>query len=160
MQPIQLQEPQVLTVPELLKSPKSLLIIKTTVSNELHRVINLHYNGRTGKVAKNDWPNPRSTLFPNECFIYALELSLNVDLSSRPFPMIPAQWLFSDVNLLFVCLFCFLFFRDRVSLYSSGCPGTHFVDQAVLEPRNPPASASQVLGLKACATTPGWHESF
>jgi hypothetical protein len=50
--------------------------------------------------------------------------------------------------------FCFvLFFGDRVSLYSPGCPGTHFVDQAGLELRNPPASASQVLGLKACATT-------
>jgi hypothetical protein len=33
-------------------------------------------------------------------------------------------------------------------------PGTHFVDQAGLELRIPPASASQVLGLKACATTP------
>jgi hypothetical protein len=40
-----------------------------------------------------------------------------------------------------------------VSLYSPGCPGTHFVDQAGLELRNLPASASQVLGLKACATT-------
>jgi hypothetical protein len=40
-----------------------------------------------------------------------------------------------------------------VSLYSPGCPGTHSVDQACLELRNPPASASQVLGLKACATT-------
>jgi hypothetical protein len=30
-----------------------------------------------------------------------------------------------------------------------------FVDQAGLELRNPPASASRVLGLKACATTPG-----
>jgi hypothetical protein len=40
-------------------------------------------------------------------------------------------------------------FQDRVSLYSPGCPGTHFVDQAGLELRNPPASASQVLGLKA-----------
>jgi hypothetical protein len=49
----------------------------------------------------------------------------------------------------------FFFFRDRVSLYSPGCPGTHFVDQAGLELRNPPASASQVLGLNACATTPG-----
>jgi hypothetical protein len=29
----------------------------------------------------------------------------------------------------------------------------YFVDQAGLELRNPPASASQVLGLKACATT-------
>ena len=32
-------------------------------------------------------------------------------------------------------------------------PGTHSVDQAGLELRNPPAAASQVLGLKACATT-------
>jgi hypothetical protein len=45
------------------------------------------------------------------------------------------------------------FFRDRVSLCSSGCLGTHAVDQADLELRNPPASVSQVLGLKACATT-------
>jgi hypothetical protein len=44
------------------------------------------------------------------------------------------------------------FFRDRVSLCSPGCPGTHFVDQAGLELRNPPASASRVLGLKACAS--------
>jgi hypothetical protein len=44
-------------------------------------------------------------------------------------------------------------FRDRVSLYSPGCPGTHFLDQAGLGLRNPPASASRVLGLKACTTT-------
>jgi hypothetical protein len=56
------------------------------------------------------------------------------------------------VLLFFVCLF----FRDRVSLCSPGCPGTHFIDQAGLELRNLPASASPVLGLKACATTPGW----
>ncbi|GAB1302732.1 Lysosome-associated membrane glycoprotein 2 [Apodemus speciosus] len=36
-----------------------------------------------------------------------------------------------------------------VSLCNHGCPGTHSVDQAGLELRNPPASASQVLGLKA-----------
>jgi hypothetical protein len=46
--------------------------------------------------------------------------------------------------------------RDRVSLYSPGCPGTHFVDQTGLELRNLPASAAPVLGLKACATTPGF----
>jgi hypothetical protein len=48
-----------------------------------------------------------------------------------------------------------LLFPDRVSVQvsSPGCPGTHSVDQAGLELRNPPASASQVLGLKACATT-------
>jgi hypothetical protein len=44
-------------------------------------------------------------------------------------------------------------FRDRVSLCSPGCPGTHSVDQAGPELRNLPASASQMLGLKACATT-------
>jgi hypothetical protein len=44
-------------------------------------------------------------------------------------------------------------FQDKVSLCSPGCPGTHSVDQAGLELRNLPASASQVLGLKACATT-------
>ena len=48
--------------------------------------------------------------------------------------------------------FFFLVFRDRVSLYSPGCPGTHSVDQAGLELRNPPASASQVLGLKVYTT--------
>jgi hypothetical protein len=52
--------------------------------------------------------------------------------------------------------FLLLFFQDRVSLCSPSCPGTHFVDQAALELRNPPASASRVLGLKACATTPGF----
>jgi hypothetical protein len=57
--------------------------------------------------------------------------------------------------LLFVCLF--VCFRDRVSLYSPGCPETHSVDQAVLELRNQPASASRVLGLKACSTTPGFY---
>jgi hypothetical protein len=36
----------------------------------------------------------------------------------------------------------------------SCCPGTHFVDQAGFKLRNLPASASRVLGLKACATTP------
>jgi hypothetical protein len=56
----------------------------------------------------------------------------------------------------FFFFFFFLVFRDKVSLCSPGCPATHFVDQAGLELGNPPASASQVLGLKACATTPGF----
>jgi hypothetical protein len=55
--------------------------------------------------------------------------------------------------------FYFLVFQDRVSLCSPGCPGTHFVDQAGLELRNLPASASQVLGLQACATT-AWLQFF
>jgi hypothetical protein len=53
---------------------------------------------------------------------------------------------------VFFVLFCF--FSCRVSLCSPGCPGTHSVDQAGLKLRDPPASASQVLGLKACATMP------
>jgi hypothetical protein len=53
--------------------------------------------------------------------------------------------------LLLFCSCCCL--PDRVSLYSPGCPGTYFVDQAGLDLRNPPASASQVLGLKMCSTT-------
>jgi hypothetical protein len=48
-----------------------------------------------------------------------------------------------------------LVFCDRISLCSPGCPGTRSVDQAGLELRNPPASTSQVLGLKVCATMPG-----
>jgi hypothetical protein len=71
--------------------------------------------------------------------------------------------LLSSFLQLLIVLFIFIlfyFFRDWVSLYSPGCPGTHFVDQAGLELRNPPAYASQVLGLKACATTPGFMLIF
>ena len=57
-------------------------------------------------------------------------------------------------------VFCFLFFPDRVSLCNPCCPGTHSVDQAGIELRNVTASATQVLGLKACATTPGWKVIF
>jgi hypothetical protein len=54
--------------------------------------------------------------------------------------------------ILFIWLVS-LFFQDRVSLCSPGCPKIHSVDQAGLELRDPPASASPVLGLKACTTT-------
>jgi hypothetical protein len=81
-------------------------------------------------------------------------------LLSRETMVLPDQ--FRDrkpAAFLFVCLFVFVFlffvFRDRVSLCSPGYPGTHSVDQASLELRNLPASASQVLGLKASATMPG-----
>ena len=59
------------------------------------------------------------------------------------------------ILILFVCLFvfCLSVFRERVSLCSPGCPGTHSVHQAGLELRNPLASASQVLGLKVCTST-------
>jgi hypothetical protein len=55
--------------------------------------------------------------------------------------------LFSHSLSLSLSLSLFLS-RDWVSLYSPGCPGTHSVDQAGLALRDPPASASWVLGLK------------
>jgi hypothetical protein len=59
-----------------------------------------------------------------------------------------------QINEYFFFVFVFvLVFRDRVSLCSPGYPGTHSVDQAGLKLKNLPASAFQVLGLKACATT-------
>jgi hypothetical protein len=62
---------------------------------------------------------------------------------------------------MFFCfvLFCFCFLETGF-LCSPGCPGTHAVDQAGLKLRNSPASASRVLGLKACATTPGFCSYF
>ena len=59
-------------------------------------------------------------------------------------------------GLFFVFVFVF---RDKVSLCSPGCPGTHSVEQAGLELRNPPASASQVLVLKVCVTTARLYSS-
>jgi hypothetical protein len=47
-------------------------------------------------------------------------------------------------------------FEDRISLYSPGCPGTDFVDQAGLELRNPLASASRVLRLKKFDISPAF----
>jgi hypothetical protein len=53
------------------------------------------------------------------------------------------------INLLFyVFLFVFLFVFETGFL----CVALTALDQAGLELRNPPASASQLLGLKACAT--------
>jgi hypothetical protein len=67
-------------------------------------------------------------------------------------PFLSSHFVFVSV-FFFFCFVLFFVFWDRVSLYSPGCPGTHFVDQAGLKLRNPPVSASRVLGLKACATT-------
>ena len=48
----------------------------------------------------------------------------------------------SRVASLFVFVFGFGFSRQGFSVYPAGCPRTHFVDQAGLELRNLPASAS------------------
>jgi hypothetical protein len=60
--------------------------------------------------------------------------------------------------LFFVFVFVF-FSKTGFLCVSPGCPGTHSVDQTGLKLRNSPASASQVLRLKACTTTPG-HKSL
>ena len=65
------------------------------------------------------------------------------------------KFLFFFPFFLFLSFSFFFFFWDRVFLYISGCPETHSVEQAGLELRNPPATASWVLALKVCATTPG-----
>jgi hypothetical protein len=70
----------------------------------------------------------------------------------------------SQLNLCCCCCCCFvcfiMVFLDRVSLCNPGCPGTHFVDQAGLELRNLPTSASRVLGLKVCTTTAWLRKIF
>jgi hypothetical protein len=48
----------------------------------------------------------------------------------------------------------FIYFFETGFLCSPGCPGTHFVDQAILKFKNLPASVSKVLGLKACTKMP------
>lgn len=49
--------------------------------------------------------------------------------------------------------FLILLFQVRVSLYKPGCPGNGSVEQAGLDLRDLPASASQVLGLNVCMPT-------
>jgi hypothetical protein len=54
---------------------------------------------------------------------------------------VPLNMPFSFCLFCFFVCFCFCF-RDRVSLCSPGCPGTHSVDQAGFELRNPPVLLS------------------
>jgi hypothetical protein len=77
------------------------------------------------------------------------EVSVSNQASWVLTPIVQAFWHTEQFCFFF---FFLLVFRGRISLYSPGCPGTHFVDQAGLELRNPPASAFPVLGLKACST--------
>ena len=77
---------------------------------------------------------------------------------SSPQPPTEPSAVKSHISASYFILFCFvlfyfLVFRDRVSLCSSGRPGTHPVDQAGLKLRNVPASASQMPGPKVCTTT-------
>jgi hypothetical protein len=93
----------------------------------------------SGKLACVSFLFPCGFLEPN---------SGHQNCTASSLPAVTFSWLFRH-------FFFFLAFRDRVSLYSPGCPGTYSVDKAGLQLRNPPASASRVLGSKACSTTPG-----
>jgi hypothetical protein len=56
-------------------------------------------------------------------------------------PWLLSSWSLDLLGFVLFVLFCFvLFSQDRVYLCSPGCPGTHSVDQAVLELRDLPAS--------------------
>jgi hypothetical protein len=102
----------------------------------------------SGKIQDVVWGFP---LFPPSLFLLLWTFFFPINQTNF------ILFIYLFIFILFIYLFIYLFFvfRDRVSLYSPGCPGAHFVDQAGLELRNPPASASRVLGLKACTTTPG-----
>ncbi|GAB1296957.1 Serine/threonine-protein kinase tousled-like 2 [Apodemus speciosus] len=67
--------------------------------------------------------------------LYGRKISLASDLERLAYLCLMSTGIIKGVN---TC--------DRVSLCSPGCPGTHSVDQAGLELRNPPASASQPFG--------------
>ena len=54
------------------------------------------------------------------------------------------EWDFSFFFFLLVFVVV-VFFLNRVSLCSPSCPGTHFVDQAGLELRNPPGMSSFII---------------
>jgi hypothetical protein len=77
-----------------------------------------------------------------------------------PLVYLPALVSIDLKSKIILFFFPFFFFLDRVSLCSPGCPGTHSIDQAGLELRDLPASAFQVLGLKACATTARLNHIF
>jgi hypothetical protein len=82
-------------------------------------------------------------------YLKVLNLSFIWQLLSCHYNLERAQsiFLFYLFVCLSVCLFIYLFiYLDRVFLYSPGCPGIHYVDQAGLELRYIPASASWVLG--------------
>jgi hypothetical protein len=66
----------------------------------------------------------------------------------------------SERNIRWPLPFDFFFFPSTGFLCVALAVLELSVDQAVLELRNLPASTSQVLGLKACATSSRLHLTF
>lgn len=80
---------------------------------------------------------------------FKVVLDCTVRLKSRETLSLRKKEPFVDILISFMFVF-----QDRVSLTRSGFSGTHFINQAGLELRDPPASTSHVLGLKVYVTTP------
>ena len=101
-------------------------------------------------LPSSSWDLVSFFLFLNQNLEETLsDFILRTNVSFKIFLTLQPQTPFIKTSFLF-CFVLFVFW-DRVSLCSPGCPGAHSVDQAGLKLRNPPASTSQVLGLKACA---------
>jgi hypothetical protein len=75
------------------------------------------------------------------------------DHSSRNQNGIRASGCAGCSQTVFFFVFFFFFETGFLCIVLVGCPGTHSVDQAGLQLRNPSASASRELRLKVCATT-------
>lgn len=67
------------------------------------------------------------------------------------------RWVECLMGFVFIYLFCFLYFWDRVCLCISDSPGTPSICQASFKLRYLPGFAFWVLGLKAWATRPGFE---
>ena len=94
--------------------------------------------------------------------MYLLDLiPRDADLSLCIIQHFIINWRKPEFFFFFLFLFFLVFETGFLCVALAGCPGTHSVDQAGLELRNPPASASQVLGLKAwCSTTTRQNSSI
>lgn len=82
--------------------------------------------------------------------MYYLYVFLSLFLENRIYEYNVACCLYTE-HIGFAHIY--LFWRQAYCIVD--CPGIHYADQAVLELRDLPASASPVLGLKMSATTPG-----
>jgi hypothetical protein len=61
----------------------------------------------------------------------------------------------THASAIYLFIYLFIYLSIYLFIYLFVFPGTHSLDQADLKLRNLPASASQVLGLKACTTITG-----
>lgn len=94
---------------------------------------------------------------------YALSLTYNKPSLPGAVTAFPFYFFFNHSTRMILvwgtwgmaCLFTCLFFQDKISLSSPGCPRNHPVDPAGLKLRGLPVSASApwVQGSKVCATT-------